>query len=64
MAASKTLSVEIPQADLGFFEKLAEERGWKTKTRKSGIEKALEDVKLGRLHHAKNADDLLEQILE
>lgn len=29
----------------------------------SGLDKALEDVRCGRVHHAKNVDDLFEQIL-
>ena len=35
-----------------------------TKTaKKSGIEKALDDVKDGRVYHAKSVDDLFKQIL-
>ena len=32
-------------------------------TKKSGIEKALDDVKAGRVYHAENVDDLFNQIL-
>ena len=35
-----------------------------TKTaKKSGIEKALDDVKAGRVYHAESVDDLFKQIL-
>lgn len=62
---SKSVSVEIPLADLSFFNDLAELRGWKTSTaeNQSGIDSALEDLKNGRVYHAKDADDVLNQIL-
>ena len=31
--------------------------------RKSGIEKGLEDIRKGNVHHAKNSQDLVNQIL-
>lgn len=38
-------------------------RGWKLKTRrKSGLEKALDDVAAGRVYEAKSFEDLIEQL--
>ena len=37
--------------------------GKKGTDKKSGIEKAIEDVKTGRVHKAKDADELFKQIL-
>ncbi len=34
------------------------------KIQKNGLDEALEDIKLGRLHSAKNANDLIEQCLK
>lgn len=34
-----------------------------SRKRKSGIEEALEDIKAGRINHAKNVDDMFKQIL-
>ena len=37
--------------------------GWTIKReRKSGIQQALDDVEAGRVHEAKNVDDLMEQL--
>ena len=37
--------------------------GWKVKKhRKSGLEKALEDVAAGRVYEAKSFEDLIEQL--
>lgn len=35
----------------------------KSKTKKSGLDEALEDVKAGRVYKAKDVDDLFKQIL-
>lgn len=65
---TRTFSVQIPQSDWQIFDTLARERGWKTRehrttTRKRGLELALEDVEAGRVHGAKDADDLFRQVL-
>jgi len=35
----------------------------KSRTKKCGLDEALEDVKAGRVYHAKDVDDLFKQIL-
>lgn len=61
---TETILFELPKADLKLFKELAKKMGWTISKRKSGIEKALEDVKVGRIYKAKNADDLFKQILD
>lgn len=34
------------------------------KTRKTGLDEAIEDVKKGRIHHAKNSKDLIAKCLQ
>lgn len=61
---TETILFELPKADLKLFKELAKKMGWTISKRKSGIEKALEDVKVGRIYKAKNADDLFKQVLD
>lgn len=60
----ETILFELPKSDLKLFKELAKKMGWTISQRKAGIEKALEDVKAGRVCKAKNADDLFKQILD
>ena len=59
----ETISFELPKDDLKLFKELAKKMGWTITDKKSGIEKAIEDVKTGRVHKAKDADELFKQIL-
>lgn len=34
-----------------------------SKTKKCGLDEALDDVKAGRVHHADNVDDMFKQVL-
>lgn len=59
-----TASITIPQVDFNLLEDLARKFGWIVRTeKKSGLEEALEDVRKGRVHHAKDAHDLIKQCL-
>lgn len=61
---TNTVHINVPKKDMTFLRKLAANMGWTIRTqRKSGIEKALEDVAAGRVYSAKDADDLIRQIL-
>lgn len=60
----KTISFELPKTDLRLFKELAKKMGWTISDKKPGIEKALEDVKAGRVYKAKNANELFKQILD
>lgn len=59
-----TASITIPQVDYNLLEDLAHKFGWIVRIeKKSGLEEALEDVKNGRVHHAKDTHDLIKQCL-
>ena len=54
----------IPEFDMDFLRQLVDRMGWKLTTPfKSGIEQGLDDLKKGNVYHAKNAKDMLNQIL-
>ena len=58
-------TITVPQVDFNLLKELAKKFGWVIQTeKKSGIEEALEDVKAGRVYHAKDAHDLIKQCLE
>ena len=57
------MTLSLPNADLVVLRTLSKRMGWKVKVRrKSGLEKALEDVAAGRVYEAKSFDDLIEQL--
>ena len=59
-----TASITIPQVDFSLLEDLAHKFGWIVRTeKKSGLEEALDDVREGRVLHAKDAHDLIKQCL-
>ena len=61
----QNFSLDVPKSDLKFFKTMAKKMGWTIRPKKkSGIDKALEDVKEGRVYKAKDADDLISQIDE
>ena len=60
----ENVSLTVPDKDISFLRSLAKKMGWTMKRqRKSGIEKALEDIKKGNVFHAENSEDLINQIL-
>lgn len=62
-AVNESVSVNLPVSDLSFLRTLSKKMGWTIKRkRKSGIEKGLEDVRKGKMYHAKNSEDLIKQI--
>jgi len=57
-------TIQVPTMDLAFFRSLIKKMGWTAKkTRVSGIERGLEDIRKGRVYHAKDSEDLIRQIL-
>ena len=59
----ENVTLSLPNADLVVLRTLSRRMGWKVKVRrKSGLEKALEDVAAGRVYEAKSFDDLIEQL--
>lgn len=57
-------TIQVPTMDLAFFRSLIKKMGRTAKkTRVSGIERGLEDIRKGRVYHAKDSEDLIRQIL-
>ena len=62
--SNQSVYVTLPSADIRFLRTLSRKMGWSVKReRKSGIEKGLEDIRAGRVYHAKDSEDLIKQIL-
>ena len=62
-ANTENVTLSLPNSDLAMLRLISRKMGWKLKThRKSGLEKALEDVAAGRVYEAKSFEDLLEQL--
>ncbi len=60
---TNTYILEIPSIDKTLFESLVKKMGWVFSEKKSGIEKGLEDIEVGRVYSAKDSQDLIKQIL-
>ena len=55
----------IPGSDYHFIRALSKKMGWTIhKHRKSGLDLAMEDIAAGRVYHAKDAADLINQCLQ
>ena len=53
----------IPSSDYRLISALSQKMGWTIhKPRKSGLQKALDDVRTGNVYEAKDVDDLLTQL--
>lgn len=66
---TETYTLQIPQADVRFLSALAKKMGWTKKkiqpkkhARKSGLERALEDIEKGDLKSFDNVDSLMEYL--
>jgi len=52
-------------ADLNFLKELANRMGWSFEhERRTELDEAIDDLKAGRVHKAKNVDDLMEQLMK
>ena len=55
--------VSLPNSDFNLQKTLSKKMDWSIKRqRKSGIDKALDDIKAGRVFEAKSVEDLFEQL--
>jgi hypothetical protein len=62
-STSESVTLMLPNADLSFLRTLSKKMGWTFRRhRKTGIEKGLDDIKKGKVYHAKNSEDLIKQI--
>lgn len=52
-------------ADLNFLKELAKRMGWSFEHEcRTELDEAIDDLKAGRVHKAKNVDDLMEQLMK
>ena len=59
----ENVTLSLPNADLAVLQALSKRMGWKMKMRrKSGLEKALEDVAADRVYEAEGFEELMEQL--
>ena len=64
VATSEHVTLSLPYGDLSLLRSLSRKMGWTMRRqRKSGIEKGLDDIRNGNVYHAKNSEDLINQIL-
>ena len=51
-------------SDLRFLKELAQRMGWSFEREEmNGLDKSIEDLKAGHLHHAKDVDELMSQLM-
>lgn len=61
--AIEHISLEVPSLEVSFLRTLSKKMGWTMRRqRKSGLQKALDDVKAGHVYEAKDVDDLMNQL--
>lgn len=59
----ENVTLSLPNADLAVLQTLSKRMGWKVKMhRKSGLEKALEDVAAGRVYETESFEELMDQL--
>ena len=59
----RQVHLSVPQRDYHFIRTLSQKMGWTLHVpRKSGMQKAVEDVRAGRVYEAASVDDLLAQL--
>ena len=59
----ENVTLSLPNSDMYILRQLSKKMGWTMrKQRKSGLEKALDDVKAGCVYEAKSVEDLFEQL--
>lgn len=62
--AIKKVELTIPEVDMALLKELAKKFGWSLAgKKKSRIEQGLDDIAAGRVHKAKDAEDMFKQIL-
>jgi len=60
---TRQVYLSIPQSDYRFISALSRKMGWTIhKERKSGLERAVDDVRAGRVYQADSVEDLMAQL--
>ena len=61
--AQRQIYLSIPQSDYRFVSALSHKMGWTIhRERKSGLDRAIDDVRAGRVYQAESVDDLMAQL--
>jgi len=63
---NETVRMKVSSAsDIKFLKELAKRMGWTFEhERRNGLDEAIDDLKAGRIHKAKNVDDLMAQLMK
>lgn len=68
LVMNSCVNISIPKSDMSFLKKLAKNMGWEIRAEEDiiipGIEQGLKDIEEGNIFYAKNADDMIQQILK
>lgn len=63
MEAVRQVYLSIPKSDYHFVSTLSRKMGWTIhRERKCGLERAIDDVRAGRVYQAESVDDLMAQL--
>ena len=63
VAGQRQVHLSIPSSDYQLIKVMSHKMGWTIhRTRKSGLERAIEDVRAGRVYQAGSVDDLMAQL--
>ncbi|MBR1922941.1 MAG: hypothetical protein IJ838_04240 [Paludibacteraceae bacterium] len=61
--AARQVYLSIPPSDYHFISTLSRKMGWTIhRERKSGMDRAIEDVRAGRIYQADSVEDLMAQL--
>lgn len=66
-ATMRTLLVTLPLADAAFLRRQSRNMGWQVSTvrkprKKGSLERAIEDIRAGRVYQADSVEDLMAQL--
>ena len=66
-AATRTVQITLPLVDAAFLRRQSRNMGWQITTvrpmrKKGSLERAIEDVRAGRVYQAKSVEDLMAQL--
>ena len=66
-ATMRTLQVTLPVADASFLRRQSRNMGWQVSTvraprKKGSLERAIDDVRAGRVYQADSVEDLMAQL--
>ena len=61
--ARQRVYLTVPYSDLKFIRTMSHKMGWEMhRERKSGLERAIDDVRAGRVYEAESVEDLIRQL--